>query len=109
MTLDMGNTDNISEFLAEAVRLGVKVEPPSINRSGVAFEVEGKTMHYALAALKGVGRQAVEAIVAARGERPFTGLADFAGRVDPHAVNKRVLESVAAAGAVGGTARNRHR
>ena len=109
MTLDMGNTDKLSEFRAEAVRLGVKVEPPSINRSGVAFEVEGHTIHYALAALKGVGRQAVEAIVAARGARPFTGLADFAGRVDPHAVNKRVLESLAAAGAFDALEGNRAR
>ena len=56
MTLDMGNTDKLSEFRAEAERLGIKVEPPSINRSGVAFEVDGNTIHYALAALKGVGR-----------------------------------------------------
>src|SRR4249920_3491429 len=109
MTLDMGNTDKLSEFRAEAVRLGVKVEPPSINRSGVAFEVEGNTIHYALAALKGVGRQAVEAIVAARGARPFSSLADFAGRVDPHAVNKRVLESLAAAGAFDALEGNRAR
>src|SRR5215813_2144467 len=60
MTLDMGNTDKLSEFRAEAERLGVKVESPSVNRSGVDFEVEGSTIHYALAALKGVGRQAVE-------------------------------------------------
>src|SRR6476469_3971263 len=109
MTLDMNNTDKLSEFRAEAVRLGVKVEPPSINRSGVAFEVEGSTIHYALAALKGVGRQAVEAIVAARGARPFSSLADFAGRVDPHAVNKRVLESLAAAGAFDALEGNRAR
>ena len=55
MTLDMGNTDKLAEFRAEAERLGIKVEPPSINRSGVDFEVEGNTIHYALAALKGVG------------------------------------------------------
>ena len=66
MTLDMGNTDKLAEFRAEAERLGIKVEPPSINRSHVAFEVDGNTIIYALAALKGVGRQAVEAIVAAR-------------------------------------------
>ena len=109
MTLDMGNTDKLAEFRAEAVRLGVKVEPPSINRSGVAFEVEGNTIHYALAALKGVGRQAVEAIVEARGERPFADLADFAGRVNPRAVNKRVLESLAAAGAFDALEANRAR
>ena len=40
-----------------------------------------------------------ELIVAARGDKPFTDLADFAGRINPRAVNKRVLESLAAAGA----------
>jgi DNA polymerase-3 subunit alpha len=39
MTLDMGNTDKLSEFRAEAARLGIVVEPPSINRSGVDFDV----------------------------------------------------------------------
>ncbi|HEY7243469.1 MAG TPA: DNA polymerase III subunit alpha [Xanthobacteraceae bacterium] len=99
MTLDMGNTDKLSEFKVEAERLGVKVEPPSINESGAVFEVEGNTIYYALAALKGVGRQAVEAIVEARGNQPFGDVADFAGRINPRAVNKRVLESLAAAGA----------
>ena len=80
MTLDMGNTDKLSEFRAEAQRLGIKVDPPSVNRSGVTFDVEGNTIHYALAALKGVGRQAVEAIVEARGDRPF---ADLVGLCQP--------------------------
>ena len=44
MTLDMGNTDKLAEFRAEAERLGIKVEPPSINRSGADFEVDGQ--HY---------------------------------------------------------------
>jgi DNA polymerase III subunit alpha len=99
MTLDMGNTDKLAEFRAEAERLGLKVEPPSINRSGVEFDVDGNAIHYALGALRGVGRQAVESIIAARGEKPFTGLSDFGGRVHPKSVNRRVLESLAAAGA----------
>src|ERR1700754_5042333 len=99
MTLDMGNTDKLSEFRAEAGRLGVKVEPPSINRSGVDFDVEGNTIYYALAALKGVGREAVKSIIEARGDKPFRDLTDFANRVSPKAINKRVLESLAAAGA----------
>ena len=99
MTLDIGNTEKLAEFRAEAVRLGIKVEPPSINRSGVHFDVDGNTIHYAMAALKGVGGQAVEALVAARGDRPFTDLSDFASRINPRMVNKRVLESLAAAGA----------
>ncbi|GGG24204.1 DNA polymerase III subunit alpha [Chelatococcus composti] len=104
MALDMDNTDKLSEFRREAERLGIRVEPPSINRSGVSFEVDhdGKgpgVIRYALAAIKGVGRQVVESIVSARGDKPFTGLADFASRINPRLVNKRTLEALIAAGA----------
>jgi DNA polymerase-3 subunit alpha len=99
MTLDMNNTDKLSEFRAEAKRLGIRIEPPSINRSSKAFEVDGNTIFYSLAALKGVGGQAVDAIVEARGDQPFRDLSDFAHRINPRAVNRRVLESLAAAGA----------
>ncbi|MGA8820519.1 MAG: DNA polymerase III subunit alpha, partial [Xanthobacteraceae bacterium] len=109
MTLAMGNTDKLAEFRAEAERLGIKVEPPSVNRSGEEFDVDGNVIYYALAALRGVGRQTVQTIVAARGERPFSDLADFAGRVSPRALNKRVLESLAAAGAFDAFERNRAR
>jgi DNA polymerase-3 subunit alpha len=109
MTLDMGNTDKLAEFRAEAVRLGIKVEPPSINRSDVAFEVAGNTIYYALAALRGVGRQAVQSILDARGAEAFADMADFARRISPRAVNKRVLESLAASGAFDGLEPNRAR
>src|SRR5438874_9209312 len=99
MTHDMSNTDKLSEFRAEAQRLGIKVEAPSVNRSGATFEVSDSTIYYALAALKGVGPQAVELIVEARRDGMFTSLADFAARVNPRAINKRVIESLAAAGA----------
>src|SRR6516225_6221676 len=100
MTLDLNNTDKLSEFRAEAQRLGIKVEPPSINRSGPTFEVSDGAIHYALAALKGVGPQAIELIVEARQKGGlFTSLADFAARVSPRAINKRIIESLAAAGA----------
>ncbi|MBX3554114.1 MAG: DNA polymerase III subunit alpha [Pseudolabrys sp.] len=107
MTLDMNNTDKLAEFRAEALRLEIVMEPPTINRSGVAFAVEDRTIIYALAALKGVGVQAVQSIVEARGDKPFKDLADFAARINPRAVNKRVLESLAAAGAFDGFNRDR--
>jgi DNA polymerase III subunit alpha len=109
MTFEMANTDKLSEFRSEAQRLGIKVEPPSINRSGVHFDVEANTIFYALAALKGVGAQAVESIVEARSAGPFRDLADFAGRINPRAINKRVLESLAASGAFDALESNRAR
>jgi DNA polymerase-3 subunit alpha len=99
MTLDINNTDKLSEFRAEAQRLGIKVEAPSVNRSAATFEVSDGTIYYALAGLKGVGPQAIDLIVEARNNALFTSLADFAARVSPRAINKRVIESLAAAGA----------
>jgi DNA polymerase-3 subunit alpha len=109
MTLDMGDTDKLAEFRAEAERLGIKVEPPSINRSAVEFEVADNTIFYALAALRGVGRQAVDSVVEARGDTPFKDLADFGHRINPKSLNKRVLESLAAAGAFDAIEPNRAR
>ncbi|MET3224730.1 DNA polymerase-3 subunit alpha [Bradyrhizobium japonicum] len=100
MTLDLNNTDKLSEFRSEAQRLGIKVEPPNVNRSGATFEVGEKTIYYALAALKGVGIQAIDQIIEERTKNGlFTSLADFAARVNPRAINKRIIESLAAAGA----------
>ncbi len=99
MTLDMGNTDKLAEFRQEASRLGIRVDPPSIDASGVEFDVVDGAIRYALGAVKGVGGPAAAAIVAARGEEGFAGLADFARKVDPRAVNKRTLESLIQAGA----------
>jgi len=103
MTLDRDNTDKLAEFRREADRLGIAVEAPSVNLSGENFGAAQGTgqgrIIYALAAIKGVGAHAVEAIVKARGETPFADLADFAARIDARALNKRTLECLAAAGA----------
>ena len=103
MTLDKGNTDKLAEYRAEAGRLGISVAPPSANASEVDFDVrlsaDGKpAIVYALSAVKGVGDAQAEALVAARGNRPFASLSDIAGRLDPRLVNKKALESLAAAG-----------
>lgn len=101
MTLDMGNTDKLSEFRRDAERLGIKVEPPAINRSGVEFDVADGAIRYALGAIKGVGRAAVESVVAARAASgPFRDLADFARRIDAKLVNRRTIEALIAAGAL---------
>jgi DNA polymerase III subunit alpha len=99
MTLDIGNTDKLSEFRRDAERLGIKVERPSINRSGVDFDVADGAIRYALGAIKGVGRAAVESIVTARAKQgPFRDLADFARRIDTRLVNRRTIEALISAG-----------
>jgi DNA polymerase-3 subunit alpha len=109
MTLDMSNTDKLGEFRQEAQRLGIEVVPPSVNHSGREFAVRDGKIYYALAAIKGVGGHAVDAIVEARGDRPFVDLADFAARINAKALNKRTLESLVSAGAFDTVEPNRAR
>src|SRR5216684_3746061 len=94
MTLDLGNTDKLNVFRQELDRLGIKLLPPDINRSEVAFTVEqttsGAAIRYALAAVKGVGAAAMESLVAERkANGRFRELFDFARRVDARSFNKR--------------------
>ncbi|MCC0006212.1 MAG: DNA polymerase III subunit alpha [Methylobacteriaceae bacterium] len=103
MTLDKGNTDKLAEFRNEARRLKIRVDPPSIVHSGVDFDVHGKedalSIRYALSAVKGVGEGQADAIVRARKSHAFRSLGDIAAAISPREVNKKVLESLAAAGA----------
>lgn len=111
MTLDIGNTDRLNIFRQEAQRLGITVRPPDINRSEAAFSCdhESANIFYALAAVKGVGRQAMDHVVEIRNSSgAFTSLADFARRIDPKLVNKRCFEMLVRAGAFDALNSNRH-
>jgi DNA polymerase-3 subunit alpha len=106
MTLDMGNTDKLNQFRQEAIRFGITLLPPDINRSDVAFSVEtdAKTdkpgIRYALAAVKGVGEQAMRELVAERQRNgAFKDLFDFARRLDTKSFNRRQFENLVKAGA----------
>ena len=105
MTYVMGSTDKLNAYAQELTRIGVKLLLPDINRSEPTFAVEegpdGKlAIRYALGAIRNVGMQAMETVVAERAANGrFRDLGDFARRVDSKAVNKRQLEMLAAAGA----------
>ncbi|HEY4134182.1 MAG TPA: DNA polymerase III subunit alpha [Alphaproteobacteria bacterium] len=113
MTLDLGNTDKLNTFRQELSRIGVKLLPPDINKSQPVFAVEEqadgtRAIRYALGAVRNVGLAAMQSVVDERvANGPFKDLFDFAGRCDPKAVNKRQLESLAAAGAFDSLHRNR--
>jgi DNA polymerase-3 subunit alpha len=100
MTLDLGNTDKLAIFKQDLDRTEVDLRIPCVNHSEVEFSVEGDAIRYALAALKGVGEQAMHALVRERvSGGSFDAIEDFASRLDPKAMNKRQLEHMAYAGA----------
>jgi DNA polymerase III subunit alpha len=106
MTLDLGNTDKLNVFRQELDRLDIGLLPPDINRSEVTFAVEANSqtgesaIRYALAAVKGVGGQAMGEVVAERAAHGrFKDLFDFARRLDARSFNRRQFENLAKAGA----------
>ncbi len=117
MTLDLSNTDKLAVFRQELRRLGIDLLPPDVNRSEVEFSVEhpkgpaGKgAVRYALAAVRNVGAGAVDGLVRNRlADGLFRGIADFARRMDPQSLNKRMVENLGKAGAFDGLDRNRRR
>ncbi|HZX84186.1 MAG TPA: DNA polymerase III subunit alpha [Reyranella sp.] len=113
MTLDMGNADKLGNFRRELERLQIPLLPPDINKSMAEFAVErtdeGKfAVRYALAAIKGVGRDAMNRLAEERTTNgPFKDLFDVAERLDQRVINKRLLESLVKAGAYDSLNKNR--
>jgi len=101
LSLVMDDTDKVRHFRDDAVALGLAVLPPDVNASNYRFEpVDAKTIRYGLGGIKGTGRAAIEAIVAARESGgPFRSLFDFCRRVDKRAINRRAVEALVRAGA----------
>src|SRR6185437_7607085 len=94
------NTDKVVQYINEARELELEVLPPDVNESGFKFTVVGaRRIRFGLGAIRNVGWGAIESIIAARGDAPFTALADFVERIDLRLCNKRVLESLIVAGA----------
>lgn len=100
LSSEIGNTDKVVQYINEARELGLEVLPPDVNESGWKFTVVGdRRLRFGLGAVRNVGWGAIESILAARGRGPFTSLVDVAERIDLRLCNKRVLESLVAAGA----------
>ncbi|MEO7786953.1 MAG: DNA polymerase III subunit alpha, partial [Sphingomicrobium sp.] len=100
MSFDTATTDKLALFVDDMRRAGVDCLAPDINLSEASYSVQNGAVRYALGALKGVGEKAMEALVVEReANGPFASLDDFAERIDPRLLNRRQLESLAAAGA----------
>ena len=100
MATEINDTDKLSQYVADARTRGIQVLPPHINESLKSFSVQGRDIRFGLEAVKGVGGVAVEALIAERDKAgPFKSLVDFCKRVTLRKVNKKVIESLIAAGA----------
>lgn len=103
MTIDAGDSDKVLVYLGDCKRAGLKMLPPDIQQSVRAFNVlasDRRSVRYGLAALKGIGDNAIAAILEARdaaGGR-FTDFFDLLCRLDWKRCNKKVIESLIKSG-----------
>jgi DNA polymerase-3 subunit alpha len=101
LTSVSGSTDDVVKYINECREMGIAVEPPDINVSDAYFTPHGEAIRFGLAAVKNVGHNAIESIVAARKKTgEFESIFEFCERVDLHLLNKRVMESLIKSGAM---------
>ncbi|HEX5435929.1 MAG TPA: DNA polymerase III subunit alpha [Gemmatimonadaceae bacterium] len=101
LSSQIGDTDSVVKYINATRELDIEVVAPDVNESGYKFTVVGeRRIRFGLGAIRNVGRTAIESILAARAEQPFTSLFDLCERVDLRACNKRVFEALVAAGAL---------
>jgi DNA polymerase-3 subunit alpha len=101
LTSVTGSTDDVVKYINECREMGLAVEPPDINVSDANFTPHGSAIRFGLAAVKNVGHNAIESIVAARKEiGNFKSIYEFCEQVDLRLLNKRVLESLIKSGAM---------
>ncbi len=106
LTSVTGNTDDVVKYINECREMGIAVEAPDINVSDANFTPHGSAIRFGLAAVKNVGHNAIESIVAGRKELGrYSSIYEFCEKVDLRLLNKRVLESLIKSGAMDGLGR----
>ena len=101
MTSDHDDTDRLAIEITECKHMGISVLSPDVNESFVEFAVvpnENK-IRFGMSAVKGVGVGAVEEVLRAREDGPFTSVEDFARRVSTSKFNRKSWESLIKSGA----------
>ena len=99
LSCDMNNTDKIVLYINECREHSIEVLPPDINESLIDFSVNNDKIRFGLAAVKNVGKAALQSIIEERSENgKYNSLEDFCNRVDSRKVNSRVIESLIKSG-----------
>ncbi|MFU8812413.1 MAG: DNA polymerase III subunit alpha [Balneolaceae bacterium] len=97
---NMSDIKKVSAFIEECQRLGIEVDPPNVNTAEGRFVSRKGRVQYGLAAIKGVGGNAIDELVRERqANGPFSSVFDFSSRIDTRVCNRRTLESLIQAGA----------
>ena len=100
MTSVIDNSEKVAEYIMVCKSMGIAILPPDINQGESGFSVNGRSIRYALTAIKSVGRPVIDAVVEERRERgPYVNLKDFITRVAQKDVNKKAMENFIKAGA----------
>ena len=101
LTSETGNTDRVVKYINECREMGIAVEAPDINVSDANFTPHENAIRFGLAAVKNVGRTAIDSILSARRAKGrFTGFFEFCEKIDLRLLNRRVLESLVKSGAL---------
>lgn len=100
VSFETSDPDKLSFYLQEISSMGLKTILPNVNTSYIAFSAQDDGILFGLMGIKNVGLAALEEILKARTKKPFVDLLDFCKRVDLRTTNKRVIESLIAAGAM---------
>ncbi len=99
LNLEIDDTDKLNIFQQETKNFDIAILSPDINLSHSYFTIENGAIRYGLGALKNVGVAAMEVLCKEREENgEFKDIFDFAGRVSPKTLNKRLLESLIKSG-----------
>ena len=95
----LDNQNKMAVYIGECQRLGIKVLPPDVNESNHGFSVTGGNIRYGLLAIKNLGRQFIDEIIAERRYKPYKSFYDFCKRLYGRNMNSRAIESLIKCGA----------
>ena len=108
MTSVIDNTSKVSEYIYACRSMKIDILPPDINEGESGFTVSGNSIRYGLSAIKNVGKNVIDSMVAERTENGnYTSIKDFVERMFDKGVNKRAIENFIKAGAFDGLGGNR--
>lgn len=108
LTSVLDNTNKLSAYIAECMRLGIKVLPPHINQSGNGFIVSGEDIRFGLLAVRNLGRGFISGLLQEREKGgSYTSFYNFCKRMYGKDLNRRALESLVKCGALDNLGYNR--